>query len=286
MLENMQDYLQVIPVSPCIPQRIWPQMLMWLLRSLMMRKCNDLCTSVLWGGVLHSSGCFVSCGFFGMVVQDSSRLILLFQWFQKGLQLKHKTWCILPATPYPFPWQLSRCLGEFFPLPLKQTIEDDQLTPIKPRKGFASAGVPWFCPSLLLPVAFMHWALQLITNSHLLSASQSASCRLNLCCSLRPGSSATGEGWRCTPVLLDLWYMKKSSLASWYSENQPMVNIYLFFYETESCPTTPKGWESVKHFLCLLLLESDIYFDLYVSRKTLKCGGNTKGKVLQRSVTL
>lgn len=49
---------------------------------------------------------------------------------------------------------------EFFPLPLKKTIEDDQLTPVKPHKGIASAGVPWFCSSLLPPVAFLlHWAL-------------------------------------------------------------------------------------------------------------------------------
>lgn len=30
---------------------------------------------------------------------------------------------------------------EFFPLPLKRTTEDDQLTPIKPHKGFANAVV-------------------------------------------------------------------------------------------------------------------------------------------------
>lgn len=147
---------------------------------------------------------------------------------------------------------------EFFPLPLKKTIEDDQLTPIKPPKGFASAGVPWFCPSLLPPVAFMHWALLLITNSHLMAARQVASCRLNLCCSLGVGSSATGGDQRRILVLFDLRFINNSSLASWYSENQPMVNIYLSFYETESCPTIPKGWESVKHFQCLLPLASDV----------------------------
>lgn len=146
---------------------------------------------------------------------------------------------------------------EFFPLPLRKTIEDDQSTPIKSHKGFANAGVPWFCPSLLPPVAFMLWALLLITNSHLMAASQFASYRLNLCCSLEPRSSATGRDWMCTLLCLT-WYMKNSSLACCCSENQPMVNIYLSFYQTESCSTTPKGWESVKHFQCLFLLASDV----------------------------
>lgn len=96
---------------------------------------------------------------------------------------------------------------EFFPLPLRKTIEDDQSTPIKSHKGFANAGVPWFCPSLLPPVAFMLWALLLITNSHLMAASQFASYRLNLCCSLEPRSSATGRDWMCTLLCLtfDTW---------------------------------------------------------------------------------
>lgn len=151
-----------------------------------------------------------SVGFFGMVVEGSSRIILFFQSFQKGLWLKHKTQYILPATPSlslaTFTVFGSRV--EFFPLPLKKTIEDDQLTPIKPLFFFffASAGVPWFCPwhSLLSPVAFRHWALLLITNSHLMAASQFASYRLNLCCSLGSGSSATGGDWRCTLILFDL----------------------------------------------------------------------------------
>lgn len=74
--------------------------------------------------------------FFWHGSSDSSRIILLFQWFQKGLRWKHKTWCILPATPYQFPWQqVFGSWDEFFPLPLKKTIEDYQLTPIKPFKG-------------------------------------------------------------------------------------------------------------------------------------------------------
>lgn len=151
-----------------------------------------------------------SVGFFGMVVEGSSRIILFFQLFQKGLWLKHKTQYILPATPCPFPWQLSQCLGVglSFSLcllrkPLKM-ISSPQLNHF--FFFFASAGVPWFCPwhSLLSPVAFMHWALLLITNSHLMAASQFASYRLNLCCSLGSGSSATGGDWRCTLVLFDL----------------------------------------------------------------------------------
>lgn len=89
-------------------------MFAWLLRKLPVHdeKCNCLFISVIQGGVLPSSGWFVFCGiFFGMVIEDSSRIILLFQWFQKDLWLKHKAWYILPATPYHFSWQLSQCLG-------------------------------------------------------------------------------------------------------------------------------------------------------------------------------
>lgn len=111
MLENMEDYLQL---TPCIPERIWPQMFAWLLRKPLvhdekMQWFVYFCYSG-WGFAAFWLVCFL-WDFFGMVVEDSSRIILLFQWFQKGLWLKHKAWYILPATPYHFSWQLSQCLG-------------------------------------------------------------------------------------------------------------------------------------------------------------------------------
>lgn len=164
-----------------------------------MRKCNNLFSSVIWGGVCILLVGLFPVGVFGMVVEDSSRIILLFQWFQKGFWLKQKTWYILLATPYCFPWQLLQCLevGLSFSLcllrePLKM-ISSLQLNHIR---ALPMLLLPWFRPSLLPPVAFMHWALLLITNSHLMAACQVASYRLNLCCSLGPGSSATVGDWR------------------------------------------------------------------------------------------
>lgn len=199
-------------------------------------------------------------GFFGMVVEDSSRIILLFQWFQKGLWRKHKTWCILPAAPYQFPWQLSQCLGAglSFSLcllrkPLKMIslpqLNHIRALPVLVYLGFVPAS------SLLLPSCCTG---HFINHKFPLDSSKSVWV-LQVKLVLFFGTRIFSHRWglECALVLLDLWYTKNSSLASWCSENQPMVNIDLPM-RLSLPPAPPKGWESVKHFQCLLLLASDV----------------------------
>lgn len=88
--------------------------------------------------------------------------------------------------------------------------------------------------------------------------------------------------WGCTVVLFDLWYLKKSLLGSWYSENLRIVSIC--FLLDWVIPPTQRLWK------CEMLLLSPSFrrrcLIWFVCKKeNFEVSLKYKGKILQRNVT-